>query len=262
MTARGAAPRRKRVPTSRPFTLSIDIGATGLKAAVLDARGRRVSERVRVRTPQPARPAAVLRAIDVLIAEAPRYDRVAVGFPGVVDAGVVRTAANLHPAWIGVDLERRMRQRLGRPTRVANDADVQGMAVVQGRGVELVVTLGTGMGSALFLEGRLVPNLELGHHPFRRGRTYEELLGDRELKRVGKLKWRRRLRPAIEILLRTFNCRRLYLGGGNARLIRGPLPRGVRVVSNLAGILGGIHLWRDAAPARPRPGVRLRRGRA
>ena len=227
----------------RPFTLSVDIGGTGIKASVLDRRGRPVTERRRVRTPRPARPAAVLRAIGELAAALPLYDRVSVGFPGVLDDGRVRAAANLDPAWIGVDVVRRLERLTQRPTRVANDADVQGMAVIEGRGVELVITLGTGMGSALFIDGRLVPNLELGHHPFLAGRTYEELLGDAARKRIGKAMWNKRLRPAVEMLLKTFSCRRLYLGGGNARRIRGRLPPRVRVVSNEAGILGGIRLW-------------------
>lgn len=119
------------------------------------------------------------------------------------------TAASLHPVWIGVNLVRRLETLTGRPARVANDADVQGMAVIEGRGVELVITLGTGTGSALFIDGRLVPNLELGQHPFRAGRTYQQLLGDRARKRIGKTLWNNRLRPAVEMLLKTFSCRRL-----------------------------------------------------
>jgi polyphosphate glucokinase len=249
MSARGAG---------APRTLSIDIGGTGLKAAVLDARGRLVTDRLRIRTPRPARPAAVLAGLRALAAAMPRFDRVAAGFPGVVEDEVVRTAANLHPDWIGVNLARRLERLTGRPARVANDADVQGMAVIEGRGVEMVITLGTGMGSAMFLDGRLVPNLELGHHPFRRDRTYEELLGDQERKHIGKRKWHKRLHAAIETLLETFNPRRLYLGGGNARLIEGPLPARVRVVSNVAGVLGGFHLW--AAPRAPRPRAPRRAG--
>jgi polyphosphate glucokinase len=167
----------------------------------------------------------------------------------VVEGGVTRTAVNLHPAWRGVDLARRMERLTGCPTRVANDADVQGMAVIEGRGVELVITLGTGVGSALFLDGRLVPNLELGHHPLRGGRTYEQLLGDRALHRVGRSSWNKRLRAAIETLRAAFNCRRLYLGGGNARLVSQPLPAGIRTVGNLGGVLGPIRLWVPASRA-------------
>ncbi|HKQ58939.1 MAG TPA: ROK family protein [Candidatus Eisenbacteria bacterium] len=241
--------------TRSPRTLSIDIGATGLKAAVLDPRGRLLTDRMRIKTPHPARPAPVLEALGTLVTAMPRFDRVAAGFPGVVEDNVVRTAANLHPDWIGVNLARRLERLTGRPARVANDADVQGMAVIAGKGVEMVITLGTGVGSAMFLDGRLVPNLELGHHPFRHGRTYEELLGDHERKRIGKRKWHKRLGAAIETLLKAFNPRRLYLGGGNARLIEGRLPPRVQVVSNVAGVLGGIHLWGAAAAPRARKGA-------
>src|SRR5262249_47767417 len=152
-------------------------------------------------------------------------------------------AANLHPLWIGRRPGRLLRVALGKPLRIINDADMQGLGIVEGRGVELVVTLGTGIGSALFLDGRLIPNLELGHHPFRHGQTYEQQLGDRPLKRIGLRRWNRRVRKAAALLLQTFNCRRLYLGGGNARLVTARLPREVRITSNLAGLLGGIRLW-------------------
>ncbi len=240
-----SAPRSGR--RVRPRTLALDIGGSAIKAAVLDPRGRPLSPPRSLPTPRPATRAAMLAALRRLAGAAGRFERVSAGFPGVVEEGVVRTAANLHRSWIGTDLRRRLRRITGRPTRVANDADVQGLAVVAGRGVELVITLGTGVGSALFLDGRLVPNLELGHHPFRGGRTYEQLLGDRALKRVGKALWKKRLRSAVKTLLETFNCRRLYLGGGNSRLVDGRLPAGVEVVSNLAGLLGGIRLWDRAA---------------
>jgi polyphosphate glucokinase len=237
--------RRRR----RPTTLALDIGGTGIKAMLLDARGRAISPREREKTPRPATPGRVLAVIQELASRLEDYDRVSAGFPGVVVDGVVRTAANLDPAWIGVRLEQRLRARLGRPVRVANDADVQGLGIVEGRGVELVMTLGTGVGSALFLDGCLIPNLELGHHPFQRGKTYEQLLGDRTLKRIGTRRWNRRVRRAVQQLVQTFNCRWLYLGGGNARLLSRRLPSRVRVASNLAGLLGGIRLWDQADPA-------------
>lgn len=233
--------RRRR--TAGPRTLALDIGGTHIKSAVLDPRGRLVAPPVQAATPRPATPARVLRVIAGLAAAAPPFQRIAAGFPGVVEDGVTLTAVNLHPAWRGVDLARRLARLIGRPARVANDADVQGMDVIDGRGVELVITLGTGVGSALFLDGRLVPNLEFGHHPFRDGKTYEELLGDQALKRIGKRVWNRRLRTAVETLRKAFNCRRLYLGGGNARLIEKPLPPGVRAVGNISGLLGAIRLW-------------------
>lgn len=234
-----------------PVTLAVDIGGTGIKGMLLDWKGRPISERVREKTPRPATPAKVLGTVASIGDQLAGFDRVSVGFPGVVELGVVRTAANLHPAWIGQKPGERLAARLGKPVRVANDADVQGLGIVEGVGVELVITLGTGVGSALFHEHRLIPNLELGHHPFRRGQTYEQQLGDRTLGTIGRKRWKRRVRRAVEVLLAAFNCRRLYLGGGNARLVGDGLPPRVRVVSNLAGLLGGIHLWVGEDPARP-----------
>lgn len=110
-----------------------------------------------------------------------------------------------------------------------------------------MVTLGTGFGGSLFVDGRLVPNLELGHHPFRKGKTYEEVLGKAGLERLGKQKWTRRLHEAIEQLQHLFNFRRVYVGGGNAKKLKEPetLPHNVVVVDNTAGLLGGIALWRE-----------------
>jgi polyphosphate glucokinase len=226
-----------------PITLSIDIGGTGIKAMKLDREGRPTSEREREKTPKPATPGRVLQVIQGLAERLAGFDRVSVGFPGVLIEGRVRTAANLHPSWIGQRPANLLRDLLEKPVRVTNDADMQGLGIVEGRGVELVVTLGTGIGSGLFLEGKLIPNLELGHHPFRHGQTYEQQLGDRPMKRIGRRRWNRRVRKAVELWLQTFNPRRLYLGGGNARLVSARMPPEVRISSNLAGLLGGIRLW-------------------
>ena len=237
--------RRPRAGSEGPRTLTIDIGGTGLKMLVLDARGRPVNERARVATPQPATPASVLRALKTLIASQPRFDRVSVGFPGVVHDGVVKTAPNLAPSWHGHDLAKALRTATRKPARVCNDADVQGLGDIAGKGVELVLTLGTGLGSALFVDGRLVPNLELGHHPFRHGRTYEDLVGKAALEKAGKKRWRKHVREAIAQLDPIFNYRTIYLGGGNARLLKpADLPKNARITSNEAGLLGGIALWR------------------
>jgi len=225
-------------------TLAIDIGGSGIKVMVLDAKGQPLTERDRLETPIAATPDAVLEVILTLAANK-SFDRVSVGFPGVIRAGVTETAANLHPAWIGFNLQEGLQAKLGKPVRVANDADLQGLGVVKGNGVELVITLGTGVGSALFIQGILVPNLELGHHPFRKGQTYEEQLGRGALDEVGKRKWSERLMKAIAQLSHTFNYDRLYLGGGNAKELKLDLPPNVEVVPNIAGLLGGIALWRS-----------------
>ena len=227
-----------------PRTLCIDVGGTGIKTLVLDPAGKPVTERRRVDTPRPATPRAVVKAILGLAGQQGDFDRVSVGFPGVVRRGVTRTAPNLHSAWIGVDLDRMLTRELGKPVRAANDADVQGLGAVKGDGVELVITLGTGFGSSLFVDGRLVPNMQLAHHAGWNDRTYEEELGNAALKKTGKKKWNKRLRKAIASLSLLFNYDRLYIGGGNAGKIAFDLPEGVRAVSNLEGLLGGIVLWR------------------
>jgi polyphosphate glucokinase len=237
------SPKHRQASARGPRTLSIDIGGTGLKALILDARGAPLTDRARVPTPRPATPKALLGAIEKLIAPLMRYDRISAGFPGVVIHGVTKTAPNLHPSWVGFPLARTLARRLRKPARVLNDAGVQGFGVIEGKGLELVLTLGTGLGSALFYEGVYIPNLELAHHPFRRGDTYEDYLGLRALRAVGKKKWNKRVARALEQIEPIWNPRRIYLGGGNARHLRIALPPHVRITPNAAGLLGGIALW-------------------
>lgn len=224
-------------------TLSVDIGGTGIKTIVLDAAGKPVTERIRVDTPHPATPRAVIAAIVGLARQQGEFDRVSVGFPGVVRKGVTETAWNLGKSWIGFDLDKALTGALGKPVRCCNDADVQGLGVIKGKGVELVITLGTGFGSSLFLDGRLVPNMQLAHHAGWKGKTYEDELGNKALKRAGKKKWNRRVLRAIASLQALFNYDTLYIGGGNATKIEVELPPRVKIVSNVAGLLGGIALW-------------------
>jgi polyphosphate glucokinase len=230
---------------SQPLqTLAIDIGGSGIKVMVLDEQGNPLSERDRVETPQPALPSAVLSAI-VGLAKDKEFDRISVGFPGVVRLGVTETAANLHPDWLGFDLGNALARHLGKPVRVVNDADMQGLGAVTGVGVELMITLGTGFGSALFLNGTLIPNLELGHHPFRKGETYEEQLGRAALDAVGKKRWNQRLEKAIAALSHLFNYDMLYIGGGNTKKVELLLPANTKVVPNITGLFGGIMLWKS-----------------
>jgi polyphosphate glucokinase len=229
-------------------TLAIDIGGSGLKAAVLDAAGAMVGERVRIDTPTGAPPAAVVALLVELVHDLPAYDRVGVGFPGMVRDGIVRTAPNLgHAGWRDFPLALALQQALGRPVRVANDADVQGLAVIRGRGLELVLTLGTGFGTGLYEHGRLCPHLEISHQPFRKGQTYDQQLGDAARRAVGNRKWRRRVRQAIDNLRELVHFDQLWIGGGNARKLGRDLPADVALVDNSAGLLGAAHLWRDAA---------------
>jgi polyphosphate glucokinase len=210
---------------------------------IVSARGKPLSERIRIDTPRPATPRAIGAALRKLLPPRDAFDRVSVGFPGVVIDGVVSTAPNLHPSWAGFDLATSILRATGRPTRVLNDAGVQGHGAIQGKGVEVCVTLGTGFGFSLFVNGHYVPNVELGHHPFRKGKSYEDLLGAAGLRRLGKRRWNRALGRAIAQLQETFNFRVLYVGGGNARKVTIGLPANVRLIDNVAGLLGGVKLW-------------------
>jgi polyphosphate glucokinase len=224
----------------------VDIGASGIKALVLDAAGRPLTVRDRVKTPSPSTPGAVLSVIRRLARRQGRFDRVAVGFPGVIRNGVVETASNLglDQKWCGFRLAEKLESKLGRPVRVANDADLQGFGAISGRGVELVITLGTGFGSALFVDGKLVPNLEVALYPLG-GKTYGRMLGESARKKVGNKKWNKRLSQVIEVLYSVFNYDHLYIGGGNSIKVKQKLPRNVRIVPNTAGLLGGIALWKE-----------------
>ncbi|MDB4939520.1 MAG: chromosome partitioning protein ParA [Labilithrix sp.] len=224
-------------------TLCIDIGGTGLKALVVDQRGEKLTERVRVETPKPATPETVVAALLALVKPLAPFDRVSVGFPGVVIGGSTHTAPNLDESWKNFELKESLEQRLKRPVRVLNDAGVQGFGVIEGKGVEMVLTLGTGMGCALYLDGKYVPNLELAHHPFRDGRTYEEYVGGRALAKIGKKKWNKRVGQVLAQIDPIWNPRRIYVGGGNAKHLRLDLPPHVRITDNVAGLLGGIRLW-------------------
>jgi len=226
-------------------TLAIDVGGTGIKAVILSETGKPLTQRSRVKTPRPATPATVIKTIVESAKQQGEFDRVSVGFPGVVRCGVTVTAPNLDGRWGGYHLADVLTKKLGSPVRVANDADVQGYGVISGEGVELVITLGTGFGSGLFVDGKLVPNLEIGHHPLQKGKTYEDLLGDAALQKAGKKKWNKRLVRAIQTMDLVFNYDRLYIGGGNAARITVKLPENVKIVSNAAGLRGGLALWRD-----------------
>lgn len=244
--AKATAPARsKSIPKNEgPVTLAIDIGGSGLKAMLLAGDGKPLSERERVVTPEVPTTKAVLDGLDELRKRLPEFDRVSVGFPGVVKRGITWLAFNLHPTWVGFHLQTELEKRWRKPVRVANDAAVQGYGAIKGVGVEMMMTLGTGMGNCLFTWGRLCPGLELGHHPWKK-HTYEDYLGRRGLDKYGKHKWNKYLQEAIAQTASTFNWDHLYIGGGNAKKIEFELPEHVTVVPNTTGILGGVALWRD-----------------
>jgi polyphosphate glucokinase len=225
-------------------TLAIDIGATGLKAGMLDAGGNLISPHERVETPSEGTPEQVVDALVGLVAPLGSFARISVGFPGVVRAGTVVTAPNFaSPAWHNYPLASVLTDHLGKPVRMLNDATVHGLGVIQRSGLECVITLGTGLGFALFDNGRLTPHLELSHHPIRTGKDYDQYIGDAALKSIGRKRWNKHLIRALTCIRNLTGYDVLYIGGGNARHIRFALDANVRIVSNDAGITGGVRLW-------------------
>lgn len=244
-------------PQAAPDTLAIDIGGTGLKASVLDGTGQMEHARVRIDTPYPLSPQKLLIELQELIRQLPPFARVSVGFPGMVRSGRILSAPHfvspdgpggepvpkLVDAWHRFDLAAALEEATGKPAKVANDADLQGAAVVRGDGFELVLTLGTGVGTAFFFDGQLLPHLEFAHHPLRKGKTYNEVLGDAARKEAGEKKWRARVFDMVETMRALTFFDHCYIGGGNSSRLGSELPDGVTVVDNDAGILGGIKLW-------------------
>ena len=236
---------RPIIKADHPTTLAVDIGGSGLKVMLLNCEGKQLSERLRVETPDLSTPARILKELDKLAAKVPEFDRVSVGFPGVIRNGVTITTANVHKQWTNFPLEKSLSRRWKKPVRVANDADVQGYGAINGKGSELVITLGTGVGAALFTNGHLYPGLELGHHPWRGRFSYEDHLGKKGYKKAGRKRWNELLKLAIEQTHHTFNWDHLYLGGGNAKKIDFKLPPNVTIVPNTEGLFGGVALWRE-----------------
>lgn len=244
-----------------PRTLAVDCGGGSIRATVLDAAGTMHAQPVRVPTPYPLPPERLAATIADLAAQLPPADRGTVGMPGMIRHGVVvatphyvtvggpRTAPrdDLVAAWTDRDVAADLTAALGYPVLVLNDAEVHGAGVVAGTGVELVLTLGTGLGSALFDGGALAPHLELSHAPVRRGTTYDDWLGAHARRRLGDGVWSRRVREAVTGLRPVIRWDRLYIGGGNARRIT---PRAlallgddVVIVPDSAALAGGVRAW-------------------
>lgn len=229
-----------------PGILAVDVGGTGLKCAVIDDHGTMISERERVDTPHPCPPAALLDAYAGMASKLPAFDRIAIGFPGVVRNGTVLTAPNLGTeAWAGFALADAMASRLGAPARLINDAEMQGLGIIEGKGLEMVLTLGTGAGTALFRDGALMPHMELAHHPVHDNLTYDEYLGVAAYEKHGRKHWNHHVGHVIELLYVLLHYDRLYLGGGNSKHVDLDLPGNVVIASNDAGLTGGAALWRS-----------------
>ena len=175
--------------------LCIDVGGTGLKAAIISPRGKYLVQRVRIKTPKDRKPKQIVAALTALVAPLGKFDHVTIGFPGVVKDGKVISAPHFGTKdWKGFALAAAMRKKLGKPVKLLNDADVQGLAVIEGKGLELVCTLGTGFGTAWFRDGELMPHMDLAHLAMRRKDDFDMLVGDKTRRKIGDRRWNKRIK--------------------------------------------------------------------
>jgi len=234
---------KKEIKAS-PKILSIDIGGSHVKATILNDKGELQMAYDKTPTPMPSTPENMLDAIKKLVKDFPHYDLISVGFPGYVKRGVIKTAPNLgNEAWEDFDLSKELENKLGKPARVVNDADMQGLGLVSGKGLEMVVTLGTGFGTALLVDGQLMPHLEISHHPISKGKDYDEYIGDKALQKEGVKKWNSRMKKVLKVIKTVVNYDTLYIGGGNSDKLNFKLDKNIRIVTNQQGIKGGARLW-------------------
>jgi polyphosphate glucokinase len=210
---------------SVPHALGIDIGGTGIKAAPVDVTtGELTAERIKIDTPHPATPDAVAEVVRKLIREFSWTGAVGITFPGVVIDGVIMTAANVDHAWIGTDARRLFGNVVGQPAGVINDADAAGIAEMRfgagagEKGTVLLLTLGTGIGSALFIDGILVPNTEFGHIEIR-GKEAEKRASElvREEHDLSWGKWAGRVDEYLAHMEMLLSPRLIIIGGGVSR---------------------------------------------
>ena len=224
--------------------LSIDIGGSHIKGTVLNQAGEMLMDYEKIDTPSSSDPNHVIESIQKLTRDFISYHKVSIGFPGYVRDGVVHTAPNLGTdKWKGIELGKLLCEKLRKPVRLLNDADMQGLGVVRGKGFEIAVTLGTGFGTALLIDGSLLPHFEIAHHPVSKDRDYDEYIGENALEDIGDERWNKRIKKVIGILKTVFNYDHLYIGGGNSRKISFPLDNNITLVTNKDGIKGGAKLW-------------------
>lgn len=225
---------------------------------VLNARGNPLCDRIKQRTPYPCPPQTLVDTVTMLAKRTEQpFDRVSIGFPGMVRRGVVLATPHyvnengpftppkpeLVAAWAGHDIRAHIESELNRPTRVLNDAEVAGLGLIEGHGFEVMLTLGTGLGFAMFDDGHPLPKLELSHAPFRNGETFDQQLGHHARRRIGKVRWTARVQQAIEALRPVLWWDRLYIGGGGTKHLVAEIAPDVQIVGNEYGLLGGVKLW-------------------
>lgn len=244
-----------------PRTLSLDCGGGGIKGCVLDVAGEMLCPPVRVPTPYPLPPQRFISVLRAVADDLPAADRITVGLPGMIRHGRVITTPHyitrrgprssidpqLAAEWSGFDARAALHAEFARPVLVLNDAEVHGAGAITGVGLELVLTLGTGLGCALFDGGRVAPHLEMSQAPVRWGLPYDLYVGERERRRLGNALWSRRVVRMIDLLRPVFLWDRLYLGGGNAAHLTnaqlGRLGQDMAIVPNAIALVGGARAW-------------------
>ena len=226
--------------------LTIDIGGSHIKATILSSTGELLMDYQKKVTPVPAYPENIINTIKELVQNFPPYNKISVGFPGYVKNGIVQTAPNLgNEFWNNIPLRDQLSNNLAKPVHVVNDADLQGLGVSSGKGFEMVITLGTGFGTALLNEGKLLPHLELAHHPVTKRKDYDQYIGEKALEKIGETRWNRRMQRVLSIVKTVFNYDHLYISGGNSSKLRFTLDDNISIVTNRDGIKGGAKLWQN-----------------
>jgi predicted NBD/HSP70 family sugar kinase len=221
--------------------LVIDVGGTHVKLKVQDRDEVRKIESSPDLTPQVMVPAVLEATRDW------KYNRVTIGYPGAVVKGAIALdPVNLGPGWVGFDFE----EALGRPVKLINDAAMQALGSYEG-GTMLFLGLGTGLGTAMIFEGAVIAPMELGHLPYRKGRTFEDYVGLAGLKRQGRKKWQESVADVVARLQHALLPDYVVLGGGNVKKLAA-MPPNCRPGDNNNAFLGGVRLWAAATTAKPR----------
>ena len=237
MTARKESHKEDRSKTDHRI-LVIDIGGTHVKVLASGERAPR-----KVASGPAMTPAKMVNAIKAMTTDW-KFDLVSMGYPGPVVLGrPLHEPWNLGSGWVGFDFAK----AFGRPVKIINDAAMQALGSYRG-GRMLFLGLGTGLGSAMVVDGIVEP-MELAHLPYKKGRTYEDYIGLRGLKRSGKKKWRRHVGDIVECLRAALEPDYVVLGGGNAKKLKN-LPKGVERGDNANAFRGGFRLWEDQQPRR------------
>lgn len=230
------------IVSSRPRTLVVEIDPPELVATLIAPTGAVIGAAVRGPVADDAEPDAVLSTMWTLAEELGEFDRITVGYPGAVIAGVTARAPGLGERWARFDLGAAVATQSLRPARIVDDAELVAHSAIAGVGVELVVTLGARFAATLLLDGKPLPGFDIGAHRFRKKRTYADYIAGDALDRCGRKKWNVRVHKVIGSLLATFAPAKLYIGGRDARAIYGELPATVELLGP-PSLAAALWLW-------------------